>query len=192
MTRQLDLDSTCGGAGPHAQKTVSANECLNCGKVHQDPPRCDLNKDGTPALQTASVPDSEVSVRPSAHRAAPAQLEGGHAVRVARVVTAIYGNEAAYERSALIEAMIQEIKPLMDVSAPEATARLASFSPVLEAMFLENARRAAEARNPEHAAHFTRMSLQAHDRLQRLYALLAGMQQTRQRAFVSETGDDDS
>lgn len=158
---------------------------------HHDP-ESDHTEAGPQATHTASAPDSGVSLRPSAHRAAPAQLEGGHAVRVAQVVTAIYGNETAYTRSALIEAMIEEIKPLMDVSAPEATARLASFSPVLEAMFLENARRAAEAKTPEHAAHFTRMSLQAHDRLQRLYALLAGMQQTRQRAFVSETGGDDS
>lgn len=171
-----------------ARNTQTVKDACQLSNAALVPDKDNASDSGQGGSLTARA-GSAAPARPSAHRAAPAQLEGGHAVRVANVVTAIYGNESAYTRSALIEAMTLEIKPLMDVSTSEASARIASYAPVLEAMFLVNARNAAEAKNPEHAAHFSRMSLQAHDRLQRLYALLAGVQQSRPREVAPETAD---
>jgi hypothetical protein len=106
-------------------------------------------------------------------------LERTNAEGIGRVVAALYNDAEPYSRSEMLELMLEEVEPFLDVTSDAATVRIACHLPVLESLFLTYAKRAKGAAQTEHSTKLLKLSLSAQASYVRTVALLAGLKERK-------------
>lgn len=127
----------------------------------------------------------------STHRAAPAPgIVEGHLAAVGLVVAALHGNDSdAYSRSAAIEFMALQLDDFREPTSAQVGQRLALHLPVIEALMLHFAKRAATSPSPEASAKFAKIAMQAQSSFARTVEVLADLQKLRPHDIVEPEGE---
>jgi hypothetical protein len=140
-----------------------------------------------------ALPDASTTRPRSAHRPAPMAPPGGldadRAFHFGSVVAELRGaDKSDYSKAQLCEWLNDQVSPALDPTSDATLARLACHLPVLEALFVEFAGRAATVKNPDAAASLVKVALNAQAAANRTYATLAELKARQPRPLV-DAGD---
>jgi hypothetical protein len=150
--------------------------------------------DDSAAPQAVTDTTPQTARKPGLHRAAPLTLPDERAHEVGRTIVKVFGADSnSVERSALIEYVHDGLRPFIaDASSEAALERVAAQLPLLQAMVLHYAEKAAACKLPEHAVKFAKLSLQAQASYLRTVAVISQLQANRPQPVVEDHGDDDN
>ena len=141
--------------------------------------------------QPTPVKGSMTATR-SIHRAPPAPLlSDNHLAVIGQIVGTIHGHgHDAFDRSACIEFMAQQVADLSDPTSPLVGQRLAAHMVVVEALMIRFAQCSSSTSSPDAASKYAKLALQAHASFLKTAEVLADLAARRPRDLVEPEGEE--